>query len=114
MDGNYSQVRDIAWGRADTLVWLDYALPLVLWRVISRTVRRIVSREELWSGNRESLRTAFLSRDSIILWALTSYHRRREEYPRLFREPEYSHLRVVRLRSPRQADRWLQEMTRAR
>jgi adenylate kinase family enzyme len=113
-DGNYSQVRDIVWSRADTLVWLDYALPVVLWRVISRTVRRIARREELWSGNRENFRVSFLSRDSIILWALTSYRRRRRDYPVLLKQPEYSHLHVVRLGSARQALRWLEEVTRAR
>src|SRR5215212_803248 len=30
-DGNYRRIQDITWGRADTLVWLDYPLPLVLW-----------------------------------------------------------------------------------
>ncbi len=113
-DGNYGGVRDIVWSRADTLVWLDYALPVVLWRVTSRTILRIATRQELWHGNRESLRTSFLSRDSIILWALTTYHRRRREYPTLFRRPEYSHLQVVHLRSVRQARRWLEEVTSVR
>src|SRR5438132_8383373 len=27
-DGNYGKVRDLVWGRAEMLVWLDYALPL--------------------------------------------------------------------------------------
>jgi len=114
VDGNYSRVRDIVWRRADTLVWLDYALPVVLWRVISRTVVRVARREELWSGNRESLRNSFLSRDSIILWALKTYRRRRREVPILLGQPEYSHLKVVHLRSVRRARQWLEEVTRAR
>src|SRR4051794_31615383 len=39
-DGNYHSIRQICWGRADTLVWLDYPLPLVLWRLTRRTLRR--------------------------------------------------------------------------
>jgi hypothetical protein len=54
-DGNYSKVRDIVWGLADTVVWLDYSLPIVLSRVIGRTLRRTICQEELWSGNREHL-----------------------------------------------------------
>ncbi len=111
-DGNYSGVRDIVWSRADTLVWLDYALPVVLWRVVKRTIRRVARREELWSGNREDVRTSFFSRDSIIVWAIKSYGRRKREYPNLLRQPQYGHLRVVRLRSPRQAARWLEDVTR--
>src|SRR5574340_369956 len=40
VDGNYAKVRDISWTRADTLVWLDLPLPLVLGRLANRTFRR--------------------------------------------------------------------------
>nr|MBF6590244.1 hypothetical protein [Ktedonobacterales bacterium] len=36
VDGNYSALRDTIWSRADTLVWLDYSLPLVLARLTRR------------------------------------------------------------------------------
>ena len=52
-DGNYSEVRDIVWGRADTLIWLDYPLHVSLRRLVPRTLRRALTGEELWSGNRE-------------------------------------------------------------
>ncbi|MDX6533369.1 MAG: hypothetical protein QOF68_1113, partial [Gaiellales bacterium] len=41
---------------ADTVVWLDLSLLVVLRRLVSRTLRRWVTREELWNGNREILR----------------------------------------------------------
>jgi len=107
VDGNYSRVRDLVWSRADTIIWLDYALPIILGRLFRRTIRRILTREELWGGSRETFRGGFLSRDSLFLWALKTYWRRRREYPVLFRRPEYAHLQVVRLRSPRAAERWL-------
>ena len=52
MAGNYRNLRDSTWGRADTVVWLDYPLPLIMGRLLRRTVRRIVTQEELWRGNR--------------------------------------------------------------
>lgn len=113
-DGNYSKVRDIVWGRADTIVWLNYSLPLVLWRVTWRTLRRSLTREELWSGNRETLGNAFFDRDSIVLHALRTHRRRKQQYPELLHRPEYSHLHLVELRSPRQARRWLKEVERSR
>lgn len=107
VDGNYSKVRDIVWRRADTLVWLDYPLAIILWRLFWRTLGRVRSGEELWNGNRESAREAFLSRDSLFLWALKTYRRRKREYPAVLTRPEYAHLIVFRHRSPGETERWL-------
>jgi adenylate kinase family enzyme len=111
VDGNYSKMHDIVWGRADTVVWLDYALPVIMGRLVWRTFRRLITREELWNGNRERLWDQLFSRDSIFLWALQTYRRRRREYPILFEKPEYAHLTVVRLRSPQSARDWLLSLT---
>ena len=107
LDGNYSAVREVVWTRVDTVVWLDYGLPTILRRLFWRTFRRIFTREVLWSGNRERFWTQVATRDSIILWALKTYRRRRREYPALLAKPEYRHLNLVRLHSPRQAHRFL-------
>jgi adenylate kinase family enzyme len=107
VDGNYSRTRDIVWPRGDTLVWLDYPLPLILWRLWWRTLRRVFFSERLWNDNRERFWPQFLSRESLFLWALQTYRRRRREYPALLQTAEYSHLEVVRLRSPRKTERWL-------
>ena len=45
-DGNYSELRDLVWGRADTLVWLDLPMALLLVRLLGRTLRRIVGLEQ--------------------------------------------------------------------
>lgn len=107
-DGNYSAVRDIVWRRAELVVWLDYRLPLILVRLVCRTLGRVISREELWGGNRETLRGAIFSRDSLLWWVVGQYRRRRREYPLLFQQPEHAHLQVVRVRSPREAEEWLE------
>lgn len=114
MDGNYGVVRDIAWSAADTVVWLDYPLPVVLWRLLRRTLRRVFLREELWSGNRERFATQFLTRDSLFLWALKTYRRRRREYPELLQRAEYAHLRLIHLHSPHATARWLSACLRPR
>ena len=110
VDGNYGKARDIVWSRADTIVWMDYSLPVIFWRLWWRTLKRIVTREELWGGNRENTRNAFFSRDSLFLWVLTSRPRHRRDYPLLLQKQEYAHLKLIRLRSPREADRWLAEL----
>jgi adenylate kinase family enzyme len=107
-DGNYGQVRDIVWARADTLVWLDYPLRVVMWRLLIRTFKRTLGGETLWNGNRERFWTQFFSRESLFLWALQTFRRRRREYPILLKQPEYSHLKLVHLRSSKETRRWLE------
>ncbi len=106
INGNYSKVRDIVWGRADTLVWIDYPLSIIFWRLGWRTLKRIVTREKLWGTNQESWRAAF-GRDSLFLWVLQSRPRHRRDYPILLQQSEYAHLKLVRLRSPRETEQWL-------
>lgn len=107
VDGGYSAMRDITWGRAQAVIWLDFPMRTILWRYASRTQRRIRSGEELWpgTGNRERVSMHLLSRDSLLSWILSTYGRRRREYPGLLAaNPQ---LAAVRLRSAREADAWL-------
>lgn len=110
VDGNYSKARPFVWQRADTIVWLDYAFHTVIWRLFSRTIRRAISQEELWKGNRESWRLSFLSKDSVLLWGLTTYHRRRREYEELLSAGEFPHLTVLHFKSPDAAEKFLSDL----
>ncbi|KFY11059.1 hypothetical protein V492_04688 [Pseudogymnoascus sp. VKM F-4246] len=115
LDGNYKGVRDIVWGGADTLIWLDYPLWLALWRLIRRTLGRIFNQNELWNGNRESLRNHLtLSPDNLFAWTIRMHKNQRIEYPIVFKQAEYSHLKVLRFRSPRETESWLQTIPNPR
>ena len=106
-EGNSSRVRDIVWTRATTIIWLNYVFPVVFWRALRRTINRSVRGQTLYSGNKESLRMAFLSRESIIWWVITTYRRRRREYPVLFQNQEFQHLYIIEFRKQREADSFL-------
>ena len=107
VDGNYGSVRDIVWGRAQSLVWLDYPLWLSFWQLWGRTIRRLVTREELWGRNRETFRGQFLSSDSLLLHAIRTHRPRRAKYAELLANPPYNRLSVVRLRSRAEVAEWL-------
>jgi adenylate kinase family enzyme len=109
VDGNYLAVRDLVWARADTVVWLDPPRAVVMGRVISRSLARVLLRRELWNGNRERWRFLF-SMDpakSIIVWAWTQHRAYRNRYSTAMSDPALVHLTFLRLRSGSEAERWL-------
>ncbi len=104
VDGNHA----LGLERADVVLWLDFDLHVVLPRLVRRTFARLLTRETLWNGNRESLRQhlAVLRRgpaglewndDSLVVWTIGSHRARRERWtqklPRL-------RARVLRVRRP--------------
>jgi adenylate kinase family enzyme len=57
VDGNYRSVvvEGPVWRRADTVVWVDPPRHVVMRQIVHRTLVRLVTRQELWNGNRERL-----------------------------------------------------------
>lgn len=106
VDGNYSAVRPVVWARATSVVWLDLPRWRVMTAITRRTIVRAVLRRELWNGNRERLADVLSldPRRSIVLWAWTTYDRRRREYG------EQMDGRWVRLRSRREVRAWLDSL----
>jgi adenylate kinase family enzyme len=101
----YDDARPILLERCDLMVWLDTARRVAMWRVVQRTVRRRLLREELWNGNREGpLREFFTDPEHIIRWAWSSYPRAAERVREVLAErPD---LPIVRLRNASEAARW--------
>lgn len=108
VDGNYhGKIGTYVQERADTVVFLDLPHRTAIRRVLWRTLRRSITREELWNGNRESLRLA-VSRDSIVWWVIRRHGSARTKW-----EPRLAPLRdvqIVRLRTPREVRDWLQSI----
>jgi adenylate kinase family enzyme len=103
IDGNYwGKLGDLVLRHADVVVWLD--LPMRVWlpRLLRRTTGRVLRREELWNGNRETFRNVVFSRDSLILYALRNQGRKRLLYP-----DRLAPYNLVRLRTPKEVREWL-------
>ena len=106
--GNYSKTRPVTWPRAEAIIWLDYAFPVVFWRLLTRTIRRSLTQEELWNGNREKFwwHVKLWSEESLFHWLFKTYWRRKREYPQLLMQPEFTHLKIIHFKSPKETDAW--------
>jgi adenylate kinase family enzyme len=109
-DGNYTRTREIVWGRATAIIWLNYSFPRTFYRAINRTTRRIIGGEKICSGNQETFRQSFMSRDSILLWVLTTYHKKRRRYTKLLREDNLSEKEIFVFRHPKEAGEFLRQV----
>ena len=114
LDGNYNRSRPVKWRNVDLVVWVDYGFARTLRQAICRAISRASSGQELWpgTGNRESFRRAFLSRDSIIWWTLKTWKNNRQRYQSDMSDQAYRHVRFVRLRHPRQTEDFIRQLQR--
>lgn len=115
IDGNYGTlVQDLVFAAADTVVWLDLPRWRVMSRVVRRTLGRILTRRELWNGNREQFRKVFKRdpEENIILWAWTQHSDYRKKYESAAADPTNQHLTWVRISSPRRQKEWLAQLGR--
>jgi adenylate kinase family enzyme len=104
LDGNYNRTRSVKWQNVDMVVWVDYGFARTLRQAVMRAMKRAWHKKELWpgTGNRESFRQSFFSRESILLWTLKTWRSNRARYEADLADPAFAHIRFVRLRSPRQ------------
>ena len=98
ISGSHTNSRDLLWHKATHIVWLDYSFPFVFWRAVKRTVRRVWTKEEICNGNYETFGKAFMSRDSILWWVITTFAMRRKDYREWLSRRELQHVQVIRLR----------------
>ncbi len=108
IDGAYrGKLGDLVFERADIVVWLD--LPVRVWlpRLVRRTAQRVISREELWNGNRERLRDVVHPQNSVVFFALRHHRDRRRRYP-----SELARFPVIRLRTTGEVDSFLKNAVR--
>jgi len=110
VDGNYSVARDVIWPRATQIIWLNHPFRVVLYRAITRSIYRAATKEKLFSGNVESFRQTFFSRNSIILWVLKTYHQKRRNYSNILKHVKAKGITVVELKSQSHVDDYLNNL----
>ena len=108
LDGNYSRATAVKWKRVGGVIWIDFSFPRTLCQAVSRAAQRLISKEELWpgTGNRETLPMLF-SKESIVLWTITSYRRKRKNIITMMAAQKFRHIQFHRIRSPAETAAYL-------
>ena len=107
-DGNFTSVADISLARADTIVWIDQAMPLCLWRAAWRALTQFGrTRADLAPGCPEKIDFAFYH--YILTWNRAPRTRLQGAIDVFGRQA-----RLIRLRNDREVAAWLRNQTGVR
>jgi adenylate kinase family enzyme len=112
LDGNYTSAIPVKWKRSELIVWIDLPFHLVFWQALCRAIKRIVSKKELWAetGNIETFKRTFLSKDSILLWTIQTYPKVKKRFESYMNDKKYSHLFFVRLKSRKETREFIKSL----
>lgn len=69
IDGSYREtLGPLTWQTASDIIWLDYPLHIILWRLLLRSIENIRNKTELWGkeGCVETWRHQFFSFKSLL------------------------------------------------
>lgn len=94
--------------RAQLVIWLDYPYRVVRTRLLRRTIGRSILRTRMWNDNVEKPIWRMFSGDpeeNIIAWQTKTLHKWAERMPDV--TGDHPHLTIVRMRHPRETERWL-------
>lgn len=111
--GNYRTVSDIVQGRADTVVWIDLPRFVTIRRLWVRSLRRALTRERVWGGNRERLRDLFSRHPdrNVVLWSWQHHDQYAQLYENYAAGGFWSHATVHRLRTTREVKTFVESLT---
>ena len=97
--------------RAQLALWLDYPWPVVRARLIRRTLSRSIRRTEMYNGNVEKplwqLAMTTDPNENILVWQTRTRGFWTAKMPQ--EHQRFPHLTIVRLRHPRETERWLRQ-----
>ena len=112
LDGNYNRSVPVKWAEVDTVIWVDYSFSRTIYQAVTRAIKRCLSGQELWqgTGNVETFKQSFFSKDSVLLWTLQTYKKNRRRYLQVMNNPEFSHIHFVRLTSPKKVQAFINSL----
>lgn len=107
--------QEIFWPRLQTLIWLDLPKWQLLLRLCKRSWQRSRSKQLLWGSNYERFWHQFKiwnKEDSLIWWIWTQHERKRREMLVISEDPQWAHIRIIRLTSAKEVATFRRDLAR--
>jgi len=101
IDGNYARNQDLTIGKTDTIIWLDRGKFRSVYRVLMRSLKRIIDKKPLWDNNYESLRMLLSFKNSIVVYAYRSHKWKKMRYTILFGNENLKVPKCIRIKNKR-------------
>jgi len=98
------------WSKADVVIWCDYSFPLVFSRLLRRTLRRTITKQELWNENKEGFIVNFFTKESVLLWMMREWNAQKRRYEIVFKENDLKGTQLIRLKNPNDTARFLEHI----
>ncbi len=105
-DGNYNRTRDVKWRDVDLVVWIDRGFIRTLWQAVTRASRR--ARTNRSSGPARGTAKAFVGRSlarTLLSSGRSKPRSNRKRYQADMQNPQYKHIRFLRITRRQDAER---------
>lgn len=79
IEGQYPEMKDLLPSYSNTIIYIDLPLRVLFWRLLKRSIRRALYREELCGGNRETFRKLLFSKHSMIYYIFQIFDENRRD-----------------------------------
>ena len=107
LDGNYASSDHLKWKDIDLVIWLDYSFHLSFYRCLTRTIKRLITKECLWGSDKETIYNT-LGKNSILYFMVTHYYKNKKKFENDM--VNHSNITFIRLRTPKEAEAFLQSL----
>ena len=109
LDGAPYYVEDLVYPATDTVIVLDYAKTVVMWRVLRRTLAIELLRRPVGTHRPQGL-AAWRDREHAVRWAWSSHRDRHQEGLALISRADLADAEIIRFTRPADARRWLRRL----
>ncbi len=107
IDGNYSRFHDLTLNRSEAIIWLNYSFMRVFSRSLYRTIKHVITQEEIFPGCKGYFFRSFCTKDSIIWYVIKTWKKKRNKYRKIFDEKVFGDKEYIECNNQKELDQYV-------